>query len=500
MNSEANTSVGPKLLALELLRVPSLLGVLVAQLYLTSLILGVPVDYCFTKPFWLDEFHTLALIKEDNVGQLLSKLSQGADFNPPALHLALWSLAKVTQLPDELLLRTFSSTVGVIGIVAAYFLLRIRFSWLVSFVAVIGMWSSQPLLLREMFDGRFYSFWYAAIAVFCLSLNESAKGVWQFICVAALAALGCSIHYFGIIALGLIAVCELCVNFGDTRKRWLVAVALVAGTITLIALLPTYSGQRAALPVPTWVKPPTLHDSVKYINDFVLSYAFAFPVLAYAVQRLVGGAPTVNCYDFKTYAGVCGLILMPLVLTIFSYAIQPAQIDRYSIPAILAYAPLIALITNRLKMPTLTVLGLLFWVVGLINATEVFRIRPNYHEVTYLAKMSTVDRPLIVHSRHIAYPLVRYAEIDPHIVRISYLFRGDLTRFENLEQTVARHMAKLFELPNTIDVVELESLDEFYLLTAKGEEQRYHGWKAEPLEVYGEFDWSLHGYHMRRSR
>src|SRR5262245_58635949 len=189
MNSEAKTTFGPKLLALELLRVMLLLGVLVAQLYLTSLILKEPVDYCLTKPFWLDEFHTLTLIKENDVGQMMSKLSHGADFNPPALHLALWSLSKVTQLPNELLLRAFSSATGVIGIVATYFLLRIRFTWIVSFVAVIGMWSSNALFLREMFDGRFYSFWFASIAVFCLSLNVPAKGIWQFICVATLAAL-----------------------------------------------------------------------------------------------------------------------------------------------------------------------------------------------------------------------------------------------------------------------------------------------------------------------
>src|SRR5262245_16392489 len=306
MNSEAKSPAEPKSLGLELLRVLALLIVFAAQLFLTSWILRFPTDYCFTKPLWLDEFHTLELVKEDSAGQLLSKLSQGADFNPPALHLVLWLISKNTQLSDELLLRTFSCTVGVGGLIATYFLLRMRFSWLVSFVAVIGMWSSHTHFISQMFDGRFYSFWFASIAVLCLLLNVQSKGIWQFICVALAAALACSIHYFGIIALGLIAVSQLCCNFGDNRQRWMIAVAIAAGTITLIAVLPIYLGQRAALLVPSWINPPTIHDSVKFINEFVLSYALALPVLAYATQLLLGcpsnDASLDSDLNFKTYA------------------------------------------------------------------------------------------------------------------------------------------------------------------------------------------------------
>ena len=45
----------------------------------------------------------------------------------------------------------------------------------------------------------------------------------------------------------------------------------------------------------------------------------------------------------------------------------------------------------------------------------------------------------------------------------------------------------------------LRLLDEFYLLVVQGEEQRYKGWTAEPLDIVGGRGWPLQCYHMKRS-
>src|SRR6266850_623490 len=122
MRSE--TELGPEKTSpgLEFLRVSALVGVFVAQLFLSSLIAKVPAGYCFTRPFWLDEFHTLAIVKEKRADELLFKLARGGDLNPPGLHLTLWLISKVTSLSDEVLLRSFSCAAGVAGLVATYFL------------------------------------------------------------------------------------------------------------------------------------------------------------------------------------------------------------------------------------------------------------------------------------------------------------------------------------------------------------------------------------------
>src|SRR5262245_4763981 len=142
----SQAEIGPRRTSrcLASLRVALLLGILAVQLYLASRIANVPPQYCFTRPFWLDEFHTLAVVSEQRADQLLFKLARGGDFNPPGLHLALWLTSRVTNLSDEVLLRSFSCAVGIGGLVSTYFLLRIRFPWRVSCVAVLGMWSRSP--------------------------------------------------------------------------------------------------------------------------------------------------------------------------------------------------------------------------------------------------------------------------------------------------------------------------------------------------------------------
>jgi hypothetical protein len=483
----------------------ALLAVLAAQLFLGSRITRMPLDYCFTKPFWLDEFHTLALVKERRADQMVSKLSRGGDFNPPALHLALWPISRLGVPSDEWLLRSFSCVAGLGGLVATYYLLRLRFPWRVAWLAVMGMWSSSPLLVAKLFDGRFYSFWFAGIALLCLVLSVRTRSRWQTAGVAAAAALTCSIHYFGIIALGHVAVGQWCGNVGDVRQRRLCAVGFTAGALTVVASVPAYLGQRAALPVATWVNPPTVLGSLTFVNQFLLSYALVLPALAYALQQLVdptrGFDPSETGRTFRTYAGACSLILLPAALTLFSYVVQPAQVDRYAIPAVLAYAPVIALICRRLNRVLQAATALLFFGVGLIGAAGAYGQRPDYRGAASVARAAGVEKPLVVHSRHVAYPLFRYTGVDPRLVRVSYLYRGDpLTPFDELEQGVTRRMAALFDLPQTLEADELAALDEFFLVAKAGEQQRYPGWTAEPLDPAQGPGGGLHAYTMRRDR
>lgn len=470
----------------EILRVAALVAVFATQLYIAGRIANVPAKYCFTRPFWLDEFHTLAVVNQERPAELFSKLSRGADFNPPGLHFVLWSMSKVTRLSDEWLLRLFSCAVGIGGLTATYFLLRIRFPWRVSWVAVLGMWSSSPQLVQQMFEGRTYSFWFATVAILCLLLGLRTRGVWHPVCVALVAAAMCSIHYFGLITVGLIAASECCCNFRDIRQRRLTATALAAGGVALMVWFPLYLGQRAAVPVPTWLPPPTVAASCEFIEAFIVNEALALPVLAYAMQLLfrrnTGHGVTKDVRDFNRYAGACGLIMLPVMLTVFSYAIQPAQIARYAVPTALAYAPLIALLANKLNRTLLNGIALLFFAVGLKGALVVHEWRPDYHEAASLVSQSNVDRPLVVHWRVIAYPLSHYRGAPSGVVRVSYLYRGNaLSRFDEWEQAVARRMAELFDLPKTIELDELAVRDEFHLLAVEGEERRYSGWTAEPL-------------------
>jgi hypothetical protein len=148
----------------------------------------------------------------------------------------------------------------------------------------------------------------------------------------------------------------------------------------------------------------------------------------------------------------------------------------------------------------------IFVVIGFQSTFGAYRQRPNYKDAVSIVAEASVNRPLIVHSRQIAYPLVRYTHANPQVVRISYLFRGDkLNRFDEVENAVARRMADLFDLPGPIEAAELASLNEFDLLAEKGQEQRYVGWTAEPINgpegsVLGYDDAALQAFRMTRKR
>ena len=178
-------------------------------------------------------------------------------------------------------------------------------------------------------------------------------------------------------------------------------------------------------------------------------------------------------------------MMMPLILVAFSYLVQPAQIWRYAIPAILAFGPLIALITKNLNQVVIYLTLIIYFIVGLGGPISVYKQRANFRSVAPIVSGSIVEMPLVVHTRHVGYPLFRYSGIEPNSVRISFLFREEpLSRFDQVEKAVAIRMAELFDLPRTIELDDLASLDSFYLLVNEGEESRYEGWNAELVESF----------------
>ena len=70
-----------------------------AGLLLVAMLASVAVNnawHLFTRPFWIDEYHTVFLARESSSVALLRDLARGADFNPPLLHLVLHAVRLLT--------------------------------------------------------------------------------------------------------------------------------------------------------------------------------------------------------------------------------------------------------------------------------------------------------------------------------------------------------------------------------------------------------------------
>jgi hypothetical protein len=142
--------------------------------------------------------------------------------------------------------------------------------------------------------------------------------------------------------------------------------------VALLAWLPFLLGQRAAYSVPTWVPPPTLENGAHLCGNIFLPGSLVLVLIAAWLYRLTRGANgpaarSADAGDVTAQAGLTGLLLLPPLLVLFSYAVQPALVNRYGLPAILGLAPVAAWGLARLSRPWLIGLGVVLALVGVYN-------------------------------------------------------------------------------------------------------------------------------------
>src|SRR5690349_433670 len=96
----------------------------------------------FTRPFWLDEWHTILVARRDSITQVISDLYRGSDFGPPFTHIVAWAYGKVFGL-TPVSLRLLSLAFVVAGLVFLFFALRRRFDTMPSLAGVLAVASHQ---------------------------------------------------------------------------------------------------------------------------------------------------------------------------------------------------------------------------------------------------------------------------------------------------------------------------------------------------------------------
>src|SRR5690242_7644603 len=99
----------------------------------------------FTRPFWLDEWHTILVARRDSIRQVISDLHNGSDFGPPFTHLVAWIYGKAFGL-TPVSLRLLSLTFVVAGLVLLFVALRRRFDVMPSLVGVLAVASHQLVI------------------------------------------------------------------------------------------------------------------------------------------------------------------------------------------------------------------------------------------------------------------------------------------------------------------------------------------------------------------
>ncbi len=455
----------------------------------------------FVRPAWLDEYHTILVAGQDSLAHSLGSLARGADFNPPLLTLMVRGVGTVTNAMDPsglhmLPLRIFSFACVLAALTATFVVLRSRFEFGPSLLATFAVWS-QPLAIEHAFEARFYGPWMMFAAFYTLALVHSpglSRSV-RYVAVSASAMGVCLIHYFGVITWGLALsgfILHSIVDEGtrsrDARRDTLLA--SLAGPAALIGCAPLYVGQRAALSVATWIKPPSMEGVASFLSDLYAQGAFVV-VIFWVGARLMpareqrpadGLTPNRRLHSFSP---IDFLVLTPLAIVAFSYVVQPALVERYAIVGLLGLAPAIAWSLQRASttMRVFALVTLLSTSAYLVNG-RTLAVSQSDDRKLYLARAIETrvvpgDRVVFL-DRHLLYPVANlvgapwskamvYAEIPNSL-------SSSARDQELVERDVARVHARVFGFPRLAPLDSLRSHKDLWFVSLDDLPDRIGRW------------------------
>lgn len=499
---------------------PSVAWIVAAIVLITILVAGLPVLGAvlrgenvaapWTRPFLLDEFHTLLLVKEPSITSLLSKLSRGGDYNPPALFVLLRPWTSLWGV-SEGSLRAFSTVAMIIGLVGVYVALRRGVSQVAALAATTLLFTGIPILQIEAMNARFYALWFAETAWLVALLGSrssdplgSSRGILtRSLSIATLSALMCLTHYFGVFAIAGIACGQFLVEriTQESWKRSIGHLALLSvGPLCVIACLPMFLGQRAALEVPTWIAPSGRAAIDQLINPFFRSITLTTAALMFVVsviwnclrlQRTEQQTITLRFGAIQSLGASWGLMAVPFFMLAFHFLVQPISVARYAVPTAVGVAGFTAIILAGCDRRILVV------VVGATCVLPVIanRLGGGSHDhrtnetLAQIAQLTSEDVPrseLYVYKwRGVGYQAWRYSKLPAESFRLLYP-HGDepVSNFDRLERSVAVRMHELFGTPATTHTQELLAGPPFVLFAEESQpviEQQFVGAEVTTL-------------------
>lgn len=391
---------------------------------LALLLLAAAVhDVLLTRPLWLDEIHTRLVASRPTPAAVLGDLRAGVDTAPGLLHLLMWAVGRAAGLtPFVMHLVPFLLVWAAVVVVFAT--LRRELGVAASAAGALAV-ITQPLVIQMTYEARFYGPWLALASAFAWAVGLPASRR-RDIAIAVLAALICTIHWFGVISLGLMCAAVVVAHGGAWRSGLRLVAPAAAGIVALLATLPILLGQRAAVRAPTWIPAP---DAGQLWTMARVFYVAVIPMAALALlaghwlvaRRRAAPPPapaSVHIISAPAAAtatvparlaplvALGSLALMPVALAVFSYVAQPALLDRYATVATLAWAPLVALAVQRLPGVARIAACALLLTVGVLNYRHAVRGMERY-AATLGASVASFDMaversslPIVFQSRH----------------------------------------------------------------------------------------------------
>ena len=457
------------------------------------LVLGDPIP--FTHSFWLDEIHTQLLVEDSSITHAATALASGVDFNPPTYYGLARLVSQIGPSP-EISQRVFSLICVIFCCVCVYRLVRDDCSPIVATAAATLIWSFEVVQIQA-FESRFYAPWLAATALTALCLQRvsvTPNVVWTIGLILG-STMMCTVHYFGVISLALLAGTQLLRNM--VRRRgglsfvfWLIP-AIVGLSICIVLF---YRGQRSALSVATWVPEISWKSTQQFLQELVPIWAIPIAFVIWILSRRVASEATEEPRETQADPGIpaaIGLSLMPVCLILFSVLLQPSLVSRYGTVSSIGFAVIIAMLLRPTPKLAAAAFTIWFFVAGLQNlGTQLDRWhRTEDRQKEMIARLRQVDSevPLLFESRHTMYPITRYApDLAP---RIQFLALSNdnlrdfvsVTPFRIVERDVAIKIEEFYPAFQTFPHDKLKDLPKAILVAFR--QRKDFGRQLEGLTV-----------------
>jgi hypothetical protein len=467
-------------------------------LLFAAMIACAHAEYLFARHFWIDEIFTFTLVADPDPVHALDALAGGVDMNAPMLYVLLRGFTLLTGGPGEVAFRVFAALSMLLALTGVYLLLRRVYPPFVSFTAVLVL-ACYPLILTHTFEARFYGPWLAAIVWFAYALvlfRTSPRRMFPGVLLAVCALVVCTIHYFGIITIGLVTAFDQIAHRTLPPRRWaLVLVAL--GPLALFACLPLYLRQRGALSVATWVgaaNPQAAGEfAVSVFRPLYLGLIMLAWLLSVAGSVAFGtGGRRYPVANATGLAGLTSLLLLPVVLVVFSYTMLPVLVDRYALPALAGIAPVAAFFLARTNRFLLTALCAVLIVLGTRDLSgRAERAREADGRVDALIatlRQQTPDTNVLFESSHDLAVVCRYAPDQAGRCYFLDFEPGDLHGVSTLQivlRDVARRYAAYYGRPGVMPWAEARELRQVFLVPGDPRyfrtRERYPGYGLRPV-------------------
>lgn len=395
------------------------LGVLLAVLAIAIATLPTLFDGAalWTKRFWLDEqCCTMYAVTDANSFLDLFGTVKRSEVGPPLLHMIVWTVGKITGSLSPTVVRSIMLVSVVAALLVLWVVLRRRFSASASACALVAV-AGHGLVLQHAFDGRFYGPWLFFAAGYAWALgvdSEQPRSRRRDAAVALFSLFLCTIHWFGVISLGLMATGAVAAH----GRRWKVGLRLVApgivGLVALAALIPMLLFQlRVGGEDILWVPPLNWLQVKTFVQAFIVRLPVIIAlvvVLAAALRKAVTRPAVMAALRDPPMAAMLATGLMTFALVAISAVLNSVMVPRYAIVSVLFAAPVVAFAADlerrwvRLALAGIFGMLLVARMDREINNANYFATTTNLY-ADLVAELRKTNAPIVFQSYFMMYPV-----------------------------------------------------------------------------------------------